>query len=116
MPSVIVGERCHHCQRFFNPAEVPQLPGGARICEGCQETFVAGLTGLNEFVQGKVGCPVCRKSKEEMNILYGGEDIPMYLHRMDGTVVPMCEACHSQIVPKMVQQFRGTAFGEALKL
>jgi ssDNA-binding Zn-finger/Zn-ribbon topoisomerase 1 len=116
LPSVIVGKRCHHCQRFFSDAGLQFHAGGAQICHECEESFVKSLAGLGEFVAGNVGCPLCRVSKEALQIRHGSADIPMYLHRMDGTTIPLCEDCHEKIVPKMARQYRGTKFGEDHKL
>ncbi len=93
------------------------MPGGAAICPDCQQWHDNAIDELSKLLTGIApGCPVCRKTSDELSKMAGGGDYPMYIHQRDGIYIPHCDSCNEQYAPKRRDLYGGTKFGEDLKI
>ena len=114
---VIIATRCHYCQKFRSPIEINRLPGGVVICFRCVEWH----GHANKVLAGEIpkGCQECGRdifslfcdTKHPEN-----ENTYMRLVVKDGIYQLLCEPCAAEYRLKRKEFYRGTEFGERMKI
>lgn len=115
---VILGEKCHYCQKFRGPAEVIDWPGGVRICVGCIQRHESALFSLSTGTPPKE-CSECGKEWEELRHLQPPGDIggvKMACHFENGLYRFLCVTCDHDYTRKRADLYRETQFGQEIKL
>jgi len=109
VPTVSARTQCKNCLKWKHPLEIWRLPGhGVTICPDCQDAFERSLAGMGQYLKGEVACPVCRKTQATVHRDPATGDIPMYVHAMDGTHIPICEECHHKMVRLNKDRYKDT--------
>lgn len=110
--AIIIALRCMDCSRQVSPSEVVRIGVASIICWSCYEKQKQIIEGW----QPPKECAICHTSFEDLCRREVSESVPMYPHWIDGTFGMLCARCDKAYVLKIANQFKGTPFGQALKL
>ncbi len=114
MSAVIMAARCNWCSRQQSPRDLMALSTGQLMCRHCYEGHIEGL----KVFSGEMprGCWECGLSTEQLNALHNGPTTRMYVVTKDGVYAVLCATCKEKYCVKRSDLFKGTEFGEDLKL
>lgn len=140
MSQIIFAARCNWCSRFSNPSDLLPFPSGQQMCRRCFEWHYHALGILSGDTPR--GCQECGLTMAQLNVLslppttrmygaeaYGAEAygakaygakangaLRMYVVPKDGIYAVLCLTCKEDYCRKRADLYRGTAFGQELKL
>jgi hypothetical protein len=112
-----VGVRCQYCDKSRHPGDVLRLPGGVTMCLNCADWHQHALKILSGDLPR--GCQECgakffslkRTPKARRDV-----EIVMRLVVKDGIYQVLCEPCAAAYRAKRKEFYRGTQFGDKLKI
>lgn len=111
----VIGVRCHYCSRHLPRWRVHQLTRAQVICDYCLDWHNHAI----EFLAGESaprGCQECGASWATLRDRTIGAEVRMYVVPKDGVYQILCPECVAPYLPKRADLYKGTAFGEALKV
>lgn len=109
---IIIALRCMDCGDQVSPSEVVRIGVATITCWKCYEKQTRIINGWNPPKE----CALCHASFLELALREKTESVKMYPHWIDGTFGMLCAPCDKAYVLKSASQFKGTPFGQALKL
>lgn len=112
--AIIIAARCNWCSRQQSPNDILPLPTGQAMCRKCYEGHHHGLQVLSG--ETPRGCWECGLTVEQLNALHNGPTTRMYVVQKDGVYAVLCATCKEAYCPKRSDLYKGTEFGEAMKL
>ena len=107
--------RCNWCSKQLPRFRVHTLASGQHICDYCLDWHQHTMA----FVGGEClprGCQVCGVTWEQLHNSTVGVEVRMYGVPKDGIYQLLCAACARPYVAKRADLYKGTQFGEHLKL
>lgn len=107
----VVKVRCHYCQGFRSPLEVVTMSCNVVMCWRCYEWHQEAL--YVQFQQRPPkGCQECNLSYAELEARAPDGNVRIVLVPKDGLYQVMCGTCSDAYLPKRVELFKGTQFGQ----
>lgn len=110
---IIIAVRCFDCGAQVTPSEVVRVGESVIQCWKCYERE---RTVINSWADPPKECALCHAQFDELARQCPGQPVSMFLHLMDGAYGLLCSTCDPIYVRKRVDQFRGTRYGDELKL
>jgi hypothetical protein len=110
---IIIRLRCFDCSKWCNPGEVVHVGESVIQCWDCYDKQRKIVESWDEPPSE---CAVCHTKFEELARQVPGQPVSMFVHWIDGTLGLLCSTCDQAYVRKRLDQFRGTRYGEELKL
>jgi hypothetical protein len=115
--------RCRNCGRHVSPVECSGADERGWTCPRCIEWHLHAL----EFMGGAIpkGCQSCERAWEDIRAeaLRDAEkenavlaEARIYVVPKDGILELLCRRCVTPYIQKRKDLYRGTAFGDAMKL
>lgn len=112
-----VGVRCQYCDKSRHPAEVNRLPGGVMMCFNCAQWHRHAMEILAGAIpRGCQGCGATFFSMANATNRPRDNNILMRLVVKDGIYQVLCEPCAASYRVKRKEFYRGTLFGDRLKI
>ena len=111
----IIGEKCHYCQKTRAYADMNKMGESIRICIDCLAKHNKAMEALETGELPEV-CAECGKTRETLEAEAPGDQVPMYLHMLEGVYVLVCRACNVKITHKRKEMYRPTRFGWEQKI
>lgn len=112
-----VGVRCQYCDKSRHPKEVARLGGGVVMCFICADWHSHALKMLSG--ETPRGCQECGTTFSSLKVSQKlGRDayITMRLVPKDGIYQVLCDPCAAKYRVKRKEYYRGTQFGDRLKI
>lgn len=113
--AIILAERCNWCSRQVSPSDLTKLSTGQAMCTRCREWHLHALQVLSGEATPQ-GCQHCGLSLATLNDLTNSPTTRMYVVPMDGLYALLCATCKEEYCRKRADLYKGTRFGEELKL
>jgi ribosomal protein S26 len=106
--------QCNYCSKWRPRFRVHAITNAQTICDHCLEWHLHAL----DFLGGAMprGCQVCDRDWETLRDTTPGTQVRMYVVPKDGIYQLLCASCATPYVGKRGDLYRGTQFGEALKI
>ncbi len=111
----VLAIRCHFCSKQRPWHRLHALQSGQTICDHCIEWHNHAAA----FMQGECaphGCQECGVTWAVLRDSTVGVEVRMYGVPKDGIYQLLCQPCKNLYVAKRADLYRGTQFGDALKL
>jgi hypothetical protein len=112
--NVVIAGRCNWCSRQVSPADLFNLSTGQAMCWRCHDWHGHALAILGGAMPR--GCQFCGLTLEDLNALTGGTTTRMYVVPVDGIYTVACLTCKEDYCRKRADLYRGTKFGQDMKL
>lgn len=114
MNNIVIASRCHWCSRQLSPLDLAEFSSGQRMCSRCHEWHVHAL----QVLAGELprGCQGCGLTLAELNSFATGATVRMYVVPKDGVYQVLCVTCKDAYCAQRADLYRGTQFGQRLKL
>lgn len=111
--AIIIALRCFDCGNQVSPSEVVRIGESVIQCWNCYDKQ---RTIINSWAEPPTECALCHTKFEDLARQVPGQPVSMFAHWIDGTFGLLCAACDPIYVKKRLDQFRGTRYGDELKL
>lgn len=110
---IIITLRCMDCGKACLPSEVVRIGESAIQCWDCYDKT---RQVFESWADPPKECALCHVTFSELISKVPGQAVSMFPHWIDGTLGLLCSNCDRAYVQKRADQFRGTRFGQELKL
>ena len=114
MAQVVMALRCNWCSQPKHPTRLMHLSSGQLMCDHCYERHMQMAEVLANDIPK--GCKLCGLSLEALNNLAGRATTRMYVIPIDGIYAAACATCKDIYCAKRADLYKGTAFGQEMKL
>jgi hypothetical protein len=111
-PTVVIGERCMHCCKFFSPASLQRFSGNVALCEQCVDNHRRALeVMIRASIDQPVQTPECAWCHATVNADAPHGDKRMYLVHEHGVMALICSMCLPAYEQQRRERLRGTPYG-----
>lgn len=107
--------RCTWCSQHKSPYDLMHLSTGQLMCRRCYEWHHHALELLASG-QLPPGCQECGLTMQQLNAVTNATTTRMYVVPKDGIYQVICLTCKEAYCRKRADLYRGTAFGQEIKV
>lgn len=111
--AIIIAVRCFDCGKQVTPSEMVHVGESVVQCWACYDRERAVI---NSWAEPPKECALCHVDFQDLIRQCPGQPVSMFLHLIDGAYGLLCSTCDQAYVRKRLDQFRGTRYGDDLKL